>query len=124
MISQALQIPANTQNCTSRRPQIRLIGYARVSTNEQATTARNMELRAASCAERLLREIDACDTLVVVRLDHVASSVTHLEEIEGLTERSVHLQSLRDTFLVAPARSALEIPAMSSSYGCVRAITS
>lgn len=33
----------------SRRPQIRLIGYARVSTNEQATTARNMELRAASC---------------------------------------------------------------------------
>ena len=105
---------ADTQNRASRRPQGRLIGYARVSTDEQTTEAQEMELRAAGCetivqehgsgASRarpalasLVREIAAGDTLVVVRLDRLARSVSHLlEVIEDLTARSAHFRSLRD----------------------------
>lgn len=92
----------------------RLIGYARVSTDEQATEAQEMELRAAGCEtivqehgsgasrarpalSRLLRDISSGDTLVVVRIDRLARSVSHLlEVIEGLTEKGVHFRSLRD----------------------------
>ena len=105
---------ADTQNRASRRPQGRLIGYARVSTDEQTTEAQEMELRAAACETivqehgsgasrarpalaKLVREIAAGDTLVVVRLDRLARSVSHLlEVIEDLTARSAHFRSLRD----------------------------
>ncbi len=40
---------ADTQNRPSRRPQGRLIGYARVSADEQATEAQERELRVAGC---------------------------------------------------------------------------
>ena len=72
----------------------RLIGYARVSTEEQGTDPQTDELHAAGCTAireehasgadrarpvlaRLLREITAGDTLVVVRLDRLARSVSH-----------------------------------------------
>lgn len=105
---------ADMQNRASRRPQGRLIGYARVSTDEQATEAQEMELRAAGCdfivqehgsgasrsrpaLSRLLREIGAGDTLVVVRLDRLARSVSHLlEVIEDLSAKGAHFRSLRD----------------------------
>lgn len=105
---------ADTQNRASRRPQGRLIGYARVSTDEQATEAQEMELRAAGCETivqehgsgasrarpalaKLLREIGAGDTLVVVRLDRLARSVSHLlEVIEDLAAKGAHFRSLRD----------------------------
>ncbi|MFC5387069.1 recombinase family protein [Aquamicrobium segne] len=105
---------ADIQNRASRRPQGRLIGYARVSTDEQATEAQEMELRAAGCEtivqehgsgasrarpalSKLLRDIGSGDTLVVVRIDRLARSVSHLlEVIEGLTEKGVHFRSLRD----------------------------
>lgn len=105
---------ADTRNRAFRRPQGRLIGYARVSTDEQATEAQEMELRAAGCdvivqehgsgasrarpaLSKLLRDISAGDTLVVVRIDRLARSVSHLlEVIEGLTEKGVHFRSLRD----------------------------
>jgi DNA invertase Pin-like site-specific DNA recombinase len=105
---------ADKQNRTSRRPQGRVIGYARVSTDEQTTEAQEMELHAAGCdtivqehgsgasrarpaLAKLLREIGAGDTLVVVRLDRLARSVSHLlEVIEDLTERRAHFRSLRD----------------------------
>lgn len=105
---------ADTQNRVSRRPQGRLIGYARVSTDEQTTEAQEMELLAAGCETivqehgsgasrarpalaKLVREIAAGDTLVVVRLDRLARSVSHLlEVIEDLTARSAHFRSLRD----------------------------
>lgn len=104
----------DTQNRASRRPQGRLIGYARVSTDEQATEAQEMELRAAGCETiiqehgsgasrarpalaRIVREIGAGDTLVVVRLDRLARSVSHLlEVIEELTARNAHFRSLQD----------------------------
>jgi hypothetical protein len=73
----------------------RLIGYARVSTEEQGTDPQLDELRAAGCdavceehasgadrtrpvLARLLRKIRPGETLVVVRLDRLARSVSHL----------------------------------------------
>ncbi|MBS7701520.1 recombinase family protein [Chelatococcus sp. YT9] len=97
-----------------RTPVRRLIGYARVSTEEQATDAQVDELRAAGCQivhtehgsgasrvrpvlTRLLREISAGDVLVVVRLDRLARSVSHLlVVIEHLEERKAHFRSLHD----------------------------
>lgn len=105
---------ADTVNRTSRRPQGRLIGYARVSTDEQATEAQELELRAAGCETivqehgsgasrarpalaKLLREIAGGDTLIVVRLDRLARSVSHLlAVIEDLTAKGAHFRSLRD----------------------------
>ena len=92
----------------------RLIGYARVSTEEQGTDPQLHELRAAGCADileehasgadrgrpvlaRLLRTIQAGDTLVVVRLDRLARSVSHLlAVIEQLEDVGAHFRSLRD----------------------------
>jgi DNA invertase Pin-like site-specific DNA recombinase len=76
----------------------RLIGYARVSTEEQATDPQMDELRRAGCAAihqelasgasrtrpvlaMLLQTIDRGDTLVVVRLDRLARSVKHLLDV-------------------------------------------
>jgi DNA invertase Pin-like site-specific DNA recombinase len=105
---------ADMQNRSSHRRQGRQIGYARVSTDEQATEAQEIELRSAGCdlivqehgsgasrarpaLAKLLREIGAGDTLVVVRLDRLARSVSHLlEVIEDLTDRNAHFRSLRD----------------------------
>ncbi|QWW72322.1 recombinase family protein [Rhizobium sp. WYJ-E13] len=92
----------------------RLIGYARVSTDDQVHEAQMDELRAAGCERifqehgsgasparpvltRLLGELAAGDVLVVVRLDRLARSVSHLlQVIENLEERGVHFRSIRD----------------------------
>lgn len=97
-----------------RPPLGRLIGYARVSTEEQATDAQSIELKAAGCDEivtehgsgasrarpalgRLLDGIQDGDVLVVVRLDRLARSVSHLlNVIEELTLKGAHFRSLRD----------------------------
>src|SRR3954447_2576306 len=92
----------------------RLIGYARVSTEDQGTDPQRDELRTAGCEEvfeerasgadrsrpvlaRLLREIRLGETLVVVRLDRLARSVGHLlTVIEQLETGGAHFRSLRD----------------------------
>lgn len=91
-----------------------LIGYARVSTDEQSNAAQVQELRAAGCTEvheehgsggsrerpalrHLCDSLKAGDTLVVVRLDRLARSLSHLlEVIEGLEAKGAHFKSLRD----------------------------
>ncbi|HEV7309979.1 recombinase family protein [Ensifer sp.] len=92
----------------------RLIGYARVSTGEQAHDAQLDELRSAGCHRiyeehgsgtsrtrpvlaRLLGELTAGDVLVVVRLDRLARSLSHLlQVIEDLVARGVHFRSIGD----------------------------
>lgn len=92
----------------------RQIGYARVSTDEQNADSQIRELRAAGCDKILeerasgassarpvlssiLRDIDAGDTLIVVRLDRLARSVPHLlTVIEALQGRGALFRSLRD----------------------------
>ncbi len=92
-----------------------LVGYARVSTEEQGTDPQLDELRAAGCvvileehasgadrsrpvlARLLLREIRPGETLVVIRLDRLARSVSHLlAVIEQLEVSGAHFRSLRD----------------------------
>ncbi|MEM9148447.1 MAG: recombinase family protein, partial [Pseudomonadota bacterium] len=75
-----------------------LIGYARVSTEDQTALPQSEALEAAGCADvrvehasgasrarpvlaRLLDGIGAGDTLVVVRIDRLARSLSHLLEI-------------------------------------------
>jgi len=99
---------------SSPRPIRRLIGYARVSTEDQATDAQVDELRFAGCRivheehgsgasrarpvlAKLMCDIGGGDVLVVVLLDRLARSVSHLlQVIETLEERGAHFRSLRD----------------------------
>ncbi|MFK0167121.1 recombinase family protein [Rhizobium sp. NPDC090279] len=99
---------------SSSPPPRRLIGYARVSTDDQLNDAQVDELRAAGCHRihqehgsglsrarpvliKLLKDLTAGDVLVVVRLDRLARSVSHLlQVIEDLEGRGVHFRSLRD----------------------------
>ena len=104
-------MPPSNQNIPAAG---RVIGYARVSTDEQGTDPQRDELAAAGCAPileehasgadrsrpvltRLLRDIAPGETLVVVRLDRLARSVSHLlGVIEQLEVRGAHFRSLRD----------------------------
>jgi DNA invertase Pin-like site-specific DNA recombinase len=95
-------------------PKPRLRGYARVSAEDQVNDAQLIELKAAGCVviyeergsgasrarpvlARLLREIDGGDILVVVRLDRLARSVSHLLlVIEQPVDKGAHFRSLHD----------------------------
>ena len=91
-----------------------LIGYARVSTLEQAPALQLDALKAAGCARvfcdhasgaiaerselsHALDHLRAGDTLVVWRLDRLGRSLRHLIEIVGhLEERGIGLRSLQE----------------------------
>ncbi|MDE3081114.1 MAG: recombinase family protein, partial [Paracoccaceae bacterium] len=91
-----------------------LIGYARVSTDDQTALPQLQELREAGCGEvleehasggdrrrpvlaRLIERLRAGDTLVVVRIDRLARSLSHLlEVIERLEAKGAHFRSLQD----------------------------
>ncbi|AHD03582.1 TonB-denpendent receptor (plasmid) [Leisingera methylohalidivorans DSM 14336] len=98
----------------AKGPAMPFIGYARVSTDDQSTAAQAEELRAAGCVRvheeqasggdrarpvlnRLYDRLGPGDTLVVIRLDRLARSLSHLlEMIEGLEAKGAHFKSLRD----------------------------
>ncbi|MCA3507053.1 MAG: recombinase family protein [Rhodobacter sp.] len=91
-----------------------LIGYARVSTEDQTPLPQSQALESAGCAEiheeqasggnrarpvlaRVLERIGKGDTLVVVRIDRLARSLSHLlEVIERLEAKNAFFRSLTD----------------------------
>jgi DNA invertase Pin-like site-specific DNA recombinase len=98
----------------TRQPGGRLLGYARVSTDDQTLASQEDQLRAAGCTliyrehgsgasrtrpelTRLLAEIRAGDVLMVARLDRLARSVRHLvETVEELQNKGAFFRSLHD----------------------------
>ena len=91
-----------------------LIGYARVSTEDQTPLPQSQALKSAGCVEiheeqasggnrarpvlaRVLERISKGDTLVVVRIDRLARSLSHLlEVIERLEAKGAFFRSLTD----------------------------
>lgn len=92
----------------------RLLGYARVSTGDQTEESQVTALRAAGC-DRIFREIASGgdrsrpvlrdlvntagkgDTVLVVRIDRLGRSLSHLlEVIETLRDKGVQFRSLKD----------------------------
>src|SRR3546814_21143032 len=91
-----------------------LIGYARVSTDEQDTAAQQDALGAQGCSmifedkasganrerpnlARALDRVGRVGTVLVVRIDRLARSLTHLLAIvEQLRDTGAHLRSRND----------------------------
>jgi DNA invertase Pin-like site-specific DNA recombinase len=98
-----------------------------MSTEDQAHDAQLDELRAVGCAEihqehgsrasrarpvleRLVREIRPGEVLVVVRLDRLTPSVSHLlEVIETLEARKAHFHYLRDPIDTSTAKGIFSL---------------
>ncbi|WP_292073756.1 recombinase family protein, partial [Mesorhizobium sp.] len=93
-----------------------LIGYARVSTDEQNLELQLESLKSAGCGiifqdrgisgtvakrpglDEALAALQRGDTLMVWRLDRLGRSLGHLiETIRGLERRSAHFRSLTET---------------------------
>jgi len=95
-----------------------LIGYARVSTEDQTPLPQSEALKSAGCAEiheeqasggnrarpvlaRVLERIGKGDTLVVVRIDRLARSLSHLlEVIERLEAKGAFFRSIQDPIVI------------------------
>jgi len=105
----------------SKATDARLVGYARVSTDEQTTRLQLDALKDAGChrifqdklggalssrpqLDRALGELRAGDTLVVWKLDRLGRSLRNLLEIaEVLRERDIALRSLTEHLDTATA---------------------
>lgn len=117
-----------------------LIGYARVSTEDQQTDPQLQELRAAGCAEvfkehasggsrsriellRALERVGRGDTLVVVRIDRLARSLAHLlEVIERLRIRGAHFRSLHDPIDTASPQGVFTLQVLGAAAEFERAL--
>ncbi|WP_416361499.1 recombinase family protein [Leisingera sp.] len=98
----------------AKGPAMRFIGYARVFSDDQSTAAQTEELRAPGCVQvheeqasggdrarsvlnRLFDRLGPGDTLVVIPLDRLARSLSHLlEVIAGVEAKGAQFKSLRD----------------------------
>ncbi|MGY6409630.1 MAG: recombinase family protein [Alkalilacustris sp.] len=117
-----------------------LIGYARVSTEDQTPQPQVQALRAAGCAEvheeqasggdrarpvlaRVLERIRPGDTLVVVRIDRLARSLAHLlEVIERLEARGAFFRSLRDPIDTASPQGKFTLQVLGAAAEFERAL--
>lgn len=117
-----------------------LIGYARVSTDTQDTAAQDHALRAALCdvvhleqasgADRwrpvlraVLRDLRPGDTLVVVRLDRLARSLSHLlAVIEDLEARGAYFRSLSDPVDTASPQGKFTLQVLGAAAELERAL--
>jgi DNA invertase Pin-like site-specific DNA recombinase len=131
-------VTRRTENDGSKR----LIGYARVSTDEQTTRAQEDELRAAGCAiiyrehastgsvmrpelARLMAEIEPGDVLTVVRLDRLARSVSHLLlTVESLKAKGAFFRSLRDPIDTSTAQGMFSLQVLGAVAQLERALIS
>lgn len=102
-----------------------LIGYARVSTDEQDTAGQLRALRSAGCdliledkasggsrdrpkLSQALERVRQGDTLVVVRIDRLARSLSHLLEIvETLRAKGAYFRSINDPIDTSSAQGML-----------------
>ena len=102
-----------------------LIGYARVSTDEQDTAAQRDALHAEGChviledkasggsrdrpnLARAIARVGQGDTLLVVRIDRLARSLSHLLEIvETLRAKGAYFRSINDPIDTSSAQGML-----------------
>lgn len=103
----------------------RLVGYARVSTDDQNVDAQTDALLNAGCGEiftdkvsgaaisrpgldRAVKTLRAGDTLVVVRLDRLGRSMLHLvQTVHELQERGIGFRSLSESIDTTSAAGKL-----------------
>lgn len=116
------------------------VGYARVSTEEQTLQSQLDALRAAGCVRifeehasggdrerpvlgRALRAIGPGDILVVVRLDRLARSLSHLLQLlEGLEARGAHFRSLTDPIDTASPQGKFTLQVLGAAAEFERAL--
>lgn len=117
-----------------------LIGYARVSTEDQVTLPQSEDLRAAGCAEihqehasgasrvrlvlaRVLERLRPGDVLVVVRIDRLARSLSHLlGVIERIEAMGAHFRSLRDPIDTASPQGKFTLQVLGAAAELERAL--
>ncbi len=128
------------RHANPQTPPRRLIGYARVSTDDQVHDAQMDELRAAGCERifqdhgsgasraqpvltRLIRDLTAGDVLVVVRLDRLARSISHLlQVIEDLERRGVHFRSICDPIDTSTPQGLFSLQVLGAAAQLERAL--
>ena len=117
-----------------------LIGYVRISTEDQTALPQVQELHTAGCAEiveeqasggsrtrpvlaRVLDQLRAGDTLVVVRIDRPARSLSQLLEIiERLEAKGVHFRSLQDPIDTASPQGKFTLQVLGAAAEFERAL--
>lgn len=117
-----------------------LIGYARVSTDDQNALAQSDALNAAGCDQifqehasggnrsrpvlsKVLDQIVAGDTLIVTRIDRLARSLSHLLEIiEQLEIHGAHFRSLEDPIDTASPQGKFTLQVLGATAEFERAL--
>ncbi|SCM65889.1 DNA invertase [Donghicola eburneus] len=126
-------------NC--KRPDFMpLIGYARVSTEDQTPLPQSEALQTAGCVEifeehasggnrarpvlaRVLERVQSGDTLVVVRIDRLARSLSHLlEVIERLEAKGAFFRSLQDPIDTASPQGKFTLQVLGAAAEFERAL--
>jgi DNA invertase Pin-like site-specific DNA recombinase len=119
---------------------VALIGYARVSTEDQTSGPQAEALRAIGCVEiheeqasggnrsrpvlaRVLNRVARGDTLVVVRIDRLARSLSHLlEVIERLEAKGAFFRSLHDPIDTASPQGKFTLQVLGAAAEFERAL--
>ncbi|TRD17786.1 recombinase family protein [Palleronia caenipelagi] len=116
------------------------IGYARVSTEDQTPLPQVKALKAAGCSEiheehasggdrarpvltRVLERVRVGDTLVVVRIDRLARSLSHLlEVIERLEAKGAFFRSIEDPIDTASPQGKFTLQVLGAAAEFERAL--
>ena len=117
-----------------------LIGYARVSTEDQTPLPQAQALKFAGCTEiyeehasggnrarpvlaRVLDRVGKGDTLIVIRIDRLARSLSHLlEVIEQLEAKGAYFRSLQDPIDTASPQGKFTLQVLGAAAEFERAL--